>query len=120
MSCTVNPSYDTEVAFMQKPIFFGETKVQDEPLYLIHVPRMDDNSGQILTCFPLSILSNSTTCCLMINTPLEHKHNANSAGSKGKNTRVAKETMVERWYETFIESMFKAQGKRICFAIFAV
>ena len=109
MSCTVNPSYDTEVAFMQKPIFFGETKVQDEPCtsFTFHAWTTTPVKFYML---PVKHSFKFDDMLSDDNTPLDINTTLTLKVQKGK-TPVLLRNYGERWYETFIESMFKRKVK---------
>lgn len=100
-----NPSYDEEVAFKMTPIFFGDTRVSDEPThnFTVFAPTTDAIYFKILPQkkeFKFNdLLSND-------NTPLDVNMYLVYQVQKSK-TPILLKNYGENWYATFIEPFFR-------------
>lgn len=110
VSCT-NPEYDEEVAFKARPIFFGDTKVLDEPAnnFTMYAPTTQAVKFNILPQkkeFKFDdLLSND-------NTPLDVNMYLVYQIKKG-HTPVLLRNYGETWYGTFIEPYFRNKVREL-------
>lgn len=110
VNCT-NPDYNEEVAFKMKPIFFGDTRVADEPAngFTFYVATTDCVHFNILPQkkeFKFDdLLSND-------NTPLDVNMYLVYQIQKGK-TPILLRNYGENWYGTFIEPYFRNKVREL-------
>ena len=110
VKCT-NPDYNEEVAFKMKPIFFGNTRVADEPAngFTFYVATTDCVHFNILPQkkeFKFDdLLSND-------NTPLDVNMYLVYQIQKGKSPILLR-NYGENWYETFIEPYFRNKVREL-------
>ena len=106
-----NPDYNEEVAFKMKPIFFGDTRVADEPAnsFTFYVATTNCVHFNILPQkkeFKFDdLLSND-------NTPLDVNMYLVYQIQKGKSPILLR-NYGENWYETFIEPYFRNKVREL-------
>ncbi len=101
----VNPSYDQEAALKMKPIFFGSTRVSDEPVNSITLVA-PTTSAVYFNILPQKMQFQFDDLLSNDNTPLDVNMYMIIQVKKGQTPDLLR-NYGENWFENFIEPYFR-------------